>query len=181
MFAEKAITMILPIYRKLRRKGMGYRGMYLYDMQLASLYAGVAIANALPSASHAMSYPFSDKFHRPHGEACYLFLIAALKKYLRDVQSGKVDEEHRQIWKELMETFSRGLGVSEMKDSALLAELDELLQAVCPRKRLREYGTSREDCTIFAESCYEQQQRLLECSFTPFTEKELIEIYQSVW
>lgn len=181
MFAERAIRMILPVYRRLRHGGMEIRKKYIYEMQLAALYAGVAIANALPSASHAMSYPFGDKFHRPHGEACYVFLDATLRKYLRDIQAGKVTEEQRYHWQELMTIISGGMGLSHVKDSELLWELDRLLSTICTRKRLREYGASMEDCIEFGESCFEQQQRLLECAFMPFTEKELIEIYQSVW
>lgn len=181
MFAERAIGMILPVYRRLRHGGMEVRKQYIYEMQLAALYAGVAIANALPSASHAMSYPFGDKFHRPHGEACYIFLDATLRKYLRDIQAGKVTEEQRYHWQELMTIISGGMGLSHMKDSELLWELDRLLGTICTRKRLREYGASMEDCVEFGESCFAQQQRLLECAFMPFTEKELIEIYKSVW
>lgn len=181
MFAERAILMILPVYRRLRRDGMECCKKYIHTMQLAALYAGVAIANALPSASHAMSYPFSDKFHRPHGEACYVFLDASLHKYLRDVQNGKVDEVRRQNWKELMAIISRGLGFYDIRDAEVLEELDKLLNKICPRKPLREYGASIEDCVEFGEICFEQQQRLLECAFTPFTKKELIETFKSVW
>lgn len=181
MFAERAITMILPVYRKLRRGGMDKRQKYIHTMQLAALYAGVSIANALPSASHAMSYPFSDKFHRPHGEACYVFLDVTLRKYLKDVQNGKVSEERRHTWKELIAIIERGLGYMDLKDSEVLEELDELLGSISPRKKLREYGASMEDCEEFGRICYEHQQRLLKCAFSPFTKKELIETFKAVW
>ena len=181
MFAERAITMILPVYRKLRRKGMGARQKYIHTMQLAALYAGVSIANALPSASHAMGYPFAEKFRRPHGESCYIFLDATLKKYMKDVQSGNVSEERRHTWKELIAIIERGLGYMDLKDSEVLEELDELLSSVTPRKKLREYGATMEDCEEFGKICYEQQQRLLKCTFSPFSKKELIETYKAVW
>jgi len=181
MFSERAITMILPIYRKLRIDGFETRGQYLLDLQLASNFAGIAIANALPSAAHAMSYPFANKFHRPHGEACYVFLNATLQKYLRDVESGKLSEERVKTWRGMMEIIARGLDMAGAPDKELLQALDELLYFILPRKTLKEYGAQPEDCVEFGRHCYEQQQRLMTCAFSEFSEQELIEAYQSVY
>lgn len=181
MFAEKAIQMILPIYRAIREKGTDVRNDYLLEMQLASNFSGIAIANALPSAAHAMGYPFAGKFHRPHGEACYVFLDATMQKYLRDVTDGKVSEADKAVWKDLMDILARGLDLVGASDEALLKELDELCGVILTRKSLKEYGATLEDCVAFGKSCYEQQQRLMSCAFTPFTEEELIETFQSVY
>lgn len=181
MFAERALMMILPVYRAIREKGMDERKKYLLDMQLASTFAGIAIANALPSASHAMGYPFAGKFHRPHGEACYVFLDATMQKYLRDVEAGKTTEKQNQVWRGLMEILSKSLGLPGASGQALLKELDELLGVMLTRKRLREYGATEQDCVDFGKSCYENQQRLMGCAFTAFTEQELIEAFQSVY
>lgn len=181
MFAEKAITMILPVYRDIREKGLEERKNHLLDMQLASTFAGIAIANALPSASHAMGYPFAGKFHRPHGEACYVFLDATMQKYLRDVQSGSVTEEQNRIWRNLMELLEKALALPGADDATLLRELDDLLGVMLKRKRLKEYGATPQDCVDFGKSCYANQQRLMSCAFTPFTEQELIETFQAVY
>ncbi|MCI2061543.1 MAG: iron-containing alcohol dehydrogenase [Eubacteriaceae bacterium] len=181
MFAEKAISMILPIYRHIKDEGMDNRSKYIYEMQLASLYAGVAIANALPSASHAMGYPFAGKFHRPHGEACYVFLDVTLKKYLADVRVDKVDNQQKKDWSNMMQIIASGMGMEGADDEAVLNSMDELLGFICPRKRLSEYGASPEDCIAFGKSCWEQQQRLLSCAFSPYTEEELIEAFKSVY
>ena len=181
MFAEKAITMILPVYRAIREKGMEERKNHLLDMQLASTFAGIAIANALPSASHAMGYPFAGKFHRPHGEACYVFLDATMQKYLRDVQAGRVTLEQKQVWENLMRLLSEALELPGASDGEILKELDALLGVMLSRKRLKEYGATPQDCIDFGKSCYANQQRLMACAFTPFTEQELIETFQSVY
>lgn len=181
MFAERAITMILPVYRAVRERGMEARKEYLLDMQLASNFAGIAIANALPSASHAMGYPFAGKFHRPHGEACYVFLDVTMQKYMADVNAGKLTAEQEKVWKELMVILAKGLDMPDADDTALLRELDELLGVMLNRKRLKEYGAVPQDCIDFGTSCFAQQQRLLSCSFTAFTEEELIAAFQKVF
>ena len=181
MFAEKAIDLILPIYRTIRDKGAEVRNDYLLDMQLASNFAGIAIANALPSASHAMGYPFAGKFHRPHGEACYVFLDVTMEKYLRDVKAGKVTEEQKKVWTNMMAILARGLDLPGASDETILQELDKLCGVILPRKCLKDYGATPEDCVDFGKSCYAQQQRLMTCAFTLFSEQELIEAYQSVY
>lgn len=181
MFAERAIRMILPIYKKLRAEGMDTRKKYILDMQLASNFAGIAIANALPSASHAMGYPFAGKFHRPHGEACYVFLDVTMKKYLKDILSNKVDEERKQTWAELMKIIAESMDMVGTEDTKLLDEMDALLGFILNRKRLKEYGAVPQDCIDFGKSCYKEQQRLMSCAFSPFTEEELIEAFQAVY
>ena len=181
MFAERAIKMIIPIYRRIEAEGPECRLRYLLDMQLASNFAGIAIANALPSASHAMGYPFAGKFHRPHGEACYVFLNATMEKYLRDVEDGKVSEEQKTIWNELMVILEAVLEMPGADHRALIAEMDRLLGCMLTRKTLKEYGATPQDCVDFGKSCYATQQRLMGCAFTPFTEEELIEAFQAVY
>lgn len=181
MFAERAIKMIIPIYREIEAEGPDCRIRYLLDMQLASNFAGIAIANALPSASHAMGYPFAGKFHRPHGEACYVFLNVTMEKYQRDVENGKVTKEQLTVWNDLMKIFKEVFEMPEAEDKALVAELDRLLGCMLNRKTLKEYGATPEDCIDFGKSCYAAQQRLMSCAFTPFTEAELIEAFQAVY
>lgn len=181
MFAERTMMMILPVYRAIREKGMDERKKYLLDMQLASTFGGIAIANALPSASHAMGYPFAGKFHRPHGEACYVFLNATMQKYLRDVEDGKTSAEQNSVWRGLMGILEKALELPGASDKELLKELDELLGVMLVRKGLREYGAAAQDCEDFGRSCYQNQQRLMACAFTSFTEEELINAYRVVY
>lgn len=181
MFAERTMMMILPVYRAIREKGMDERKKYLLDMQLASTFGGIAIANALPSASHAMGYPFAGKFHRPHGEACYVFLNATMQKYLRDVEDGKTSAEQNSVWRGLMGILEKALELPGASDKELLKELDELLGVMLVRKGLREYGAAAQDCEDFGRSCYQNQQRLMACAFASFTEEELINAYRVVY
>lgn len=181
MFAEKALKMIIPVYRIFREKGMGVRNDYMLEMMLASNFAGIAIANALPTATHAMGYPFASKFHRPHGEACYVFLDVTLKKCLADVRSNKVNDERKATWIEFMNILADVLDMPKAEDEAILHELDALLKVLLERKTLKEYGATPQDCIDFAKSCFEDQQRLLSCAFSPYTQEELVEAYQGVY
>ena len=181
LFAERAMDMILKVYKALEKEGLENRDKYLLDMQLASNFAGVAIANALPSASHAMGYPFAGKFHRPHGESCYVFLDVTLKKYLTDVQAGNVNDEQKKIWRSFMDIISGAMGEAGEPDDKVLDDLDKLLGVICAKKSLREYGATEEDCVEFGKNCYAQQQRLMSCAFTQFSEQELIDAFLAVY
>lgn len=181
LFAERAMKMIIKIYKALEKEGLDNRGKYLLDMQLASNFAGIAIANALPSASHAMGYPFAGKFHRPHGESCYVFLDVTLRKYLADVQAGKVSDEQLSIWNNFIKLLGESMDEPDASDEKLIEDLDKLLGVICTKKSLREYGATEEDCIEFGKSCYANQQRLMSCAFTQFTEQELIDAFLAVY
>lgn len=181
LFAERAMKMILKVYKALEKEGLENRNKYLLDLQLASNFAGIAIANALPSASHAMGYPFAGKFHRPHGESCYVFLDVTLRKYLADAEAGKVSAEQAEVWRNCMDIIAEAMGEKGVSDEVLLGDLDRLLGVICAKKSLREYGATQQDCVEFGKSCFAQQQRLMSCAFTQFTEQELIDAYLAVY
>ena len=110
-----------------------------------------------------------------------MFLDATMQKYLRDVKAGKVSAKDKQVWDDLMGILARGLDLAGASDEVLLKELDALCGVILTRKSLKEYGATEQDCIDFGKSCYEQQQRLMSCAFTPFTEEELIETFQLVY
>ena len=49
------------------------------SMALASLYGGLSSGNAFCGVAHALSNPIGNKFHLPHGTACFLTLGATLR------------------------------------------------------------------------------------------------------
>ncbi len=49
------------------------------NMALASLYGGLSCGNAFCGVAHALSNPIGNKYHLPHGTACYLTLGATLR------------------------------------------------------------------------------------------------------
>ena len=67
------------------------------------------------------------------------------------------------------------------QEEAIYDKLEELLNHILPKKRLREYGVQPEDLGPFARSVMENQQRLLKNSLIPVS-AELIEgIYRSLY
>ena len=50
------------------------------NMALASLYGGLSCGNAFCGVAHAFSNPIGNKYHLPHGTACYLTLGATLRR-----------------------------------------------------------------------------------------------------
>ncbi len=57
---------------------------------IASNYAGIAFGNAGVGAVHALSYPLGGKYHVPHGEANYQFLMAVLNFYKKTMVMEKL-------------------------------------------------------------------------------------------
>ena len=49
------------------------------SMALASLYGGLSSGNAFCGVAHALSNPIGNKYHLPHGTACFLTLGATLR------------------------------------------------------------------------------------------------------
>jgi len=67
MYAREAIRLI---GRSLRTAvARGDRRDARYDMSIASLYAGISLANAGVGAVHALAYPLGGQFNVPHGIA----------------------------------------------------------------------------------------------------------------
>ena len=59
--------------------------------------------------------------------------------------------------------------------------LEELLNHILPKKRLREYGVQPQDLGAFARSVMENQQRLLKNSLIPVSAELIESIYRSLY
>ncbi len=67
MYAREAIRLIGHSLRTAVARGD--RRNARYDMSIASLYAGISLANAGVGAVHALAYPLGGQFNVPHGIA----------------------------------------------------------------------------------------------------------------
>jgi alcohol dehydrogenase class IV len=72
MYAEEAIALIGKSLRTAVARGANLEARH--DMAIASLYAGIALANAGVTAVHALAYPLGGEFNVPHGVANGLLL-----------------------------------------------------------------------------------------------------------
>ena len=59
--------------------------------------------------------------------------------------------------------------------------LDDLLDQILPRKRLREYGVREEDLPRYVERVYETQQRLLVANYVKMDQDQFLEIYKKAY
>jgi 4-hydroxybutyrate dehydrogenase len=138
---------------------------------LASTYGGIAFGNAGCGAVHAMAYPLGGVHHVPHGEANARFLTGVFLRYLSKQPVGKI-EALSKIMAEAME-----LAAGQDPWKALQAMVDALL----PKKALREYGMTEAEVEGFADSVIEKQQRLLANNYVPLSRDEIRDIFKNLW
>lgn len=120
LMAIEAVRLVLNNLEKAYLNGsdMEARG----NMAFASLLGGLAFALPKTAASHACSYPLSEDYHLPHGEAC-AFTLDSLVLINAD---------------ERLEYLCRAVG---LKDTAELAERIKALKALADlRSRLSDLG-----------------------------------------
>lgn len=170
LFGYEAIRIILNGYRKIATDGEEARFPRLADFLIASNYAGIAFGNAGVGAVHAMSYPFSGKYHVPHGEANSTLFIGIFHYYMTKSQSGSIAELN--------------LLLAEILDchvDEVYHELETLLNKIFLRKSLREYGVTPEDLTDFTQNVIDVQGRLMANNFVPLDFDDILRIYQSLY
>ncbi len=170
LFGVSAIETIIAGYRRLAAEGKGVIPSLAEDFLLASCYAGIAFGNTGVGAVHAMSYPLGGSYHVPHGEANQQLFTTVFKAYERLAPKGRIEALEAILARAL------GVGVPGVWDA-----LDELLEAVLPRKPLREYGMKEAEIESFADSVIANQQRLLKNCYAPLSRDEMMKIYRSLY
>lgn len=170
LFALKAIEIILNGYKEIIREGEEHRNVIMDKFLIASNYAGIAFGNAGVGAVHALSYPLGGKYHVPHGEANYQFLMAVLNFYKKHNCNGKISE--------LTELISKIINSSTEE---CYLELENLLNNLIRRKNLKEYGMTLEEIEGFSNSVMKNQQRLLKNNYVSMDLKDMEEIYKALY
>lgn len=167
LFALKAMKLIIGTYREIvKAKGTIADGLYR-QVLMASTFAGIAFGNTGVGAVHAMSYPLGGKYHVAHGESNYAFLGVVLGKYEELKPNGK--------FVELRSLLAEILG-SKPRDA--VTSLAELLNAIIPLKRLKEYGVQEAELGEFAQAAMEQE-RLMKNNYAPLTKEVVYDMYQA--
>ena len=164
MFAKEAIHLILNGYDKIRRD-KGCLKKQLNDFLLASTYAGLSFGVAGCATVHALSYPLGALFHIPHGESNYAGFSGVLRHY---------EKRNAKDFSSLLTILALELSCSPKKT---LDALDDILQAIYPRKRLSEYGMAAIQIKNFAETVLQTQQRLLVNSPEKISAADICAIY----
>ena len=170
MYCVEAIRKILTGYNEILKHGPEKRFEMLDSFLIASNMAGIALANVLCGAVHAMAMHFGSAHHVPHGEANSRFLMGVFSAYAAKNPDGKLKGVTRLI--------SECLGVADDTRTAFAA-LDAMLRKLLPQKKLTEYGMKREDAAAYADKVIETQQRLLVNNYAPLSREDLIAIYEA--
>lgn len=171
----QAARMILTAYKKIKEAGEEKKKEVIEaeagKVLTASAMAGIAFGNAGCGTVHAMSYPLGAVYHVPHGEANYAVFTGVFKTYMKYLPEGKI--------KILNEELAKTLGCGQ---ADVYKKIEELLNENLLRKKsLKEYGLSRAELSEFAHSVIANQQRLLENSYIPMKEEQILSIYESLY
>lgn len=167
MFGKEAMRLILSSFKRLKKEGFDLLPSLYEKFLLASNYAGIAFGKAGCGAVHAMSYPFSGKYHVCHGEANYVLLTGVLKKYAEKEASSR--------YADTIKTLADCL---ECSSSEVPEKLDELLSFILEKKGLHEYGTTTKDLPVFADSVLKYQQVIMSHNPATLEREDVIAIYK---
>lgn len=171
----QAAKMILTAYKKIKEAGEEKKKEVIEaeagKVLTASAMAGIAFGNAGCGTVHAMSYPLGAVYHVPHGEANYAVFTGVFKTYMKYLPEGKI----KILNEELAE-------ILDCEKADVYMKIEELLnENILRKKSLKEYGLSRAELSEFAHSVIANQQRLLENSYIPMTEEQILSIYESLY
>jgi 4-hydroxybutyrate dehydrogenase len=171
VFCEAAIRTIITRYKDLAANGLDARFAYLEEFLRASAFAGIALSNTVCGAVHALAMHFGSIHHVPHGESNARFLTATFNKYAEISPTGKLAQ--------LAVIVKDALDIDTDIKGAFFA-LEELINKLIPKKRLREYGVKEEDVPMYVDKVTATQQRLLKNNFVSLSREDLIDIYKAV-
>lgn len=172
VFCKSAIETIVFYYKELIENGIDKRFEYITEFLRASTFAGIALSNTPCGAVHALAMHFGSAHHVPHGESNCRFLTAVFNKYAKIYPDGKL--------KEIAETINGVLGINVDITGSFKA-LEDMLDKLIPKKRLREYGVKEEDLEKYVDKVIETQQRLLRNNFVFLSRDDLLDIYQVLY
>lgn len=170
MFGYRAIWMILSGYLDIALHGKDARFSWLEQFLLASTYAGIAFGNAGCGAVHALSYPLGAVYHVPHGEANYAMFTGVMKKYMEIKTDGQMAVLNAYM-----------AGILSCEPAEVYSRLEELLGVLIEKKTLQEYGMTETQIESFADSVWDNQQRLLANNFVPLDREQIAAIYRSLY
>ncbi|MCK6207057.1 iron-containing alcohol dehydrogenase [Bacillus infantis] len=172
VFCKSAIEIILSNYKKLVEEGIEARFEYMGQFLRASTFAGIALSNTACGAVHAFAMHFGSVHHVAHGESNTRFLSSVFNKYAEISPNGKLQS--------LSKIINDALEIDADIKGSFLA-LEELINQLIPKKKLREYGVKKEDIEHYVDKVIEGQQRLLKNNFVPLSRNDLISIFDNAF
>jgi alcohol dehydrogenase class IV len=174
-----------PITDAFCREGMGLAARSLrrafahptdpgarHDLALASLFSGLALANAGLGAVHGFAAPIGGMFAAPHGAVCAALLPQVMKVNLRALRQRESHGEAGRRYDEIASRLTGRPGASADDGVAWVKELCRSLD-IPP---LRRYGISEADGEALCEKAALTSS--MKGNPLPLTAAELREILQ---
>ena len=156
---------------KMVEGGIDARMECLSDFAVGSCYAGIAFLNGGCNLVHAMSFPLGGMYKVPHGESNYELFTTCMKYYNEQNPTGSITEINK-VLADIMGCEADG--------SVVYDKLEELLSSLIKVKPLREYGVTEATCRQMAETCWEQQQRLLTNTYVEVDTETIYNLYMKL-
>lgn len=170
IFSIKAMEIILKGYKKIIIEGKDVRNTLLDEFLLASNYSGIAFGNAGCGAVHAMSYPLSEAYHVPHGEANYVMFTEIFKLYQKINPNGEIKELNKFL-----------ADLLECGENSVYDQIESLLNNLIVKKTLSEYGVSEKDLEEFTDNVIGKQERLMANNYVKLDKDKVYGIYKSLY
>jgi alcohol dehydrogenase class IV len=140
------------------------------DMALASLFSGIALANAKLGAVHGFAAPLGGQFHVPHGTVCAALLPHVMEVNLRALNSRAQDNRALDAYDEIARIITRSNRSTAMDCidwiKGLCADLDI--------PGLSRFGLSESDFPDLARKAADASS--MKGNPVVLTDKELLEI-----
>ncbi len=145
------------------------------DMALASLFSGLALANAKLGAVHGFAGPLGGMYPAAHGVICARFLPWVMEANVRALQERTKDAEAIKRFDEVGQILTRS-------HRAKAADGVEWIQQLCRRLEippLQEFGLSEEEFPVVVEKA--QKASSMKGNPILLTEEELGEILRKAY
>jgi alcohol dehydrogenase class IV len=117
------------------------------DMCIASLFGGLALANAKLGAAHGFAAPVGGMFHAPHGAICARLLPIVIETNLKALAARSPDSVALARYDEVARQLTESLNATGMDGAQWLKELVHELSI----PGLAMYGMSRRDIPLLVE------------------------------
>lgn len=141
------------------------------SVQIASFYAGIAIAASGCTAVHALSYPLGGRYHIAHGVSNAI-LLAPVMRFNEPACREKFAEAYDRC-------IRGGIITAAEKSAALIARLEKIVRHLDIPSSLSEFGVRREDLPELVSAGMEAT-RLLVNNRREVTPADAAEIYQQI-
>jgi alcohol dehydrogenase class IV len=161
IYALKAIKLVYENLLKACDNPNNLR--YREKMSLASLYAGVAIANAGTNVMHSVSYPLTTFYNIPHGLACALTTIEFMKFNSKSAKRKLLD-------------IAKSTGARSIEDG--IKNIENLFKKTGLVRPLRYYGVKKNDIEKIAKAGVTPR---IKNNPAEVNEKDIEEILRKIW